>query len=349
VDNQFEAVFTDDNNSNVFLKVRLFQQEGSKVMEYLLKLEQDILALKIRGSEKIKRVAKEEKSCIIYRPDGSFENAKEWTLNTDGSNLMDILSHDMIDQERTISNDINEIYEIFGIEAARNAIINEFMRIIDGVNYRHLGILADIMTYRGALMSIDRHGINRSTDTSFISKASFEESTDILIKAAIFAETDKMKAVSANIMMGQFCKGGTNNFDVMFDEEKYIEHVQNRAIDVVPEEILAADAEALDQQIEQSYQENRNINEKSFNFGYQLNNLPEHKIAPAPTAVTKTKIKIVKSKNQSAVAAASAAAAAAASKKKAVATATAAVAEPASAPAQEEAPKPKKKIVIRKK
>jgi DNA-directed RNA polymerase II subunit RPB1 len=341
-ENQFEAVFTDDNNSNVFLKVRLFQQDSSKVMEYLKNLEQDILSLKIRGSEKIKRVAKEEKSCIVFRPDGSFENVKEWTLNTDGSNLMDILSHDMIDEARTFSNDINEIYEIFGIEAARNAIINEFVRIIEGVNYRHLCILADIMTYRGALMSIDRHGINRSTDTSFLSKATFEESTDILIKAAIFAETDKMKAVSANIMMGQFCKGGTNNFDVMFDEEKYIEHVQTRMAEKQIEEVSTIESEEIEKQIETEYQEHKNVNENSFEFGYQLNNVPEHKISKIPDIIGKTKIKIVKSKNQG-----QAQGSVGKSKKKVEEVAVAEVV--ASPSAEAEVPKSKKKVIIRKK
>lgn len=144
-----------------------------------------------------------------------------------------------------------------------------------------------------------------------------------------------MKAVSANIMMGQFCKGGTNNFDVMFDEEKYIEQMQQR-VTQQGEEMAEAIPDQLEAEIENNYQQHHYVNENSFNFGYQLNNLPEHKIATIPIATTKTKIRIVKSKNQ--------AAAPKAPKK------VADVAEaPAEAAAATNAPAPKKKIVIRKK
>jgi DNA-directed RNA polymerase beta' subunit len=265
----------------------------------------DILNLKIRGCDRIKRVAKEEKPCIIFQPNGSFENAKEWTINTDGSNLIEILSNDMIDITRTMSNDINEIYEIFGIEAVRTALINEFVKIIPSVNDRHWSILMDIMTYRGSLMSIDRHGINRSTDNSFISKATFEESTDILIKAAIFAETDKMKGVSANIMMGQLCHGGTNDFDLMFDEEKYITEMERRtpAAEVAAAEAAIAEemsgpvtAEMIEEELKE-YQGQATIQNDSLEFGYSLSNISEHKIHKVPE-LNKPKVKIIMKKKK---------------------------------------------------
>jgi len=80
--------------------------------------------------------------------------------------LEDILACDNIDTRRTTSNDINEIFEVFGIEACRNALLKELRRVIefDGsyVNYRHLAILSDIMCHMGKLMAITRHGIGNS-------------------------------------------------------------------------------------------------------------------------------------------------------------------------------------------
>ena len=73
-------------------------------------------------------------------------------------------------------------------------------------------------------MSIDRHGINKS-DRGPLAKCSFEETPDIISKAAIFGELDKVKSVSANIMLGQEVPIGTGAVDILFDEEKYFENL----------------------------------------------------------------------------------------------------------------------------
>jgi hypothetical protein len=71
-------------------------------------------------------------------------------------------------------------------------------------------------------MKIERHGINRSGERGPIAKATFEESLEILVKASTFGEKDKMGGVSANIMFGQLPKVGTNSFELLFDEGKFI-------------------------------------------------------------------------------------------------------------------------------
>ena len=111
--------------------------------------------------------------------------------------------------------------ETFGIEAARQTLMNELNIVIEEhyVNYRHVALLVDIMTCRGYLMSIDRHGINRS-EIGPLAKCSFEETTDQLLKAAMFGETDKMSGISANIMLGQVAPCGTGLTDVLLDENR---------------------------------------------------------------------------------------------------------------------------------
>lgn len=102
--------------------------------------------------------------------------------------------------------------EVLGIEAVRAALLKELRDVIsfDGsyVNYRHLAILCDVMTYRGHLMSITRHGINRN-ETGPLMRCSFEETVDILFDAAVYAETDHLRGVSENIMLGQLAPLGT--------------------------------------------------------------------------------------------------------------------------------------------
>ncbi len=116
-----------------------------------------------------------------------------------------------------------EIISVLGIEAARAALLKEIRGVIefDGsyVNYRHLAALVDTMTARGHLTAITRHGINR-TDSSPLHQASFEETVDILFRAAMYSEKDTMHGVSANIMMGQLCPLGTGCFDLLLDESQ---------------------------------------------------------------------------------------------------------------------------------
>lgn len=99
-------------------------------------------------------------------------------FEAEGTNLKACLSHPSIDPIKTYSNDISEIYNVLGIEAARAAFINEFKEILKPysiyVNHRHLSVLADWMSTRGTLTAINRNGINRVRDVSILRKASFE-------------------------------------------------------------------------------------------------------------------------------------------------------------------------------
>ena len=150
-------------------------------------------------------------------------------MDTDGSNLIDIMANPNIDPYRTVTNDIYEIYAVLGIEAARNALNNEIMEVIkeSSVNQRHLYLLTDIMTCKGSLMSIDRHGINRG-DVGPLAKSSFEETTDMLIKASRFGVPDRINGVSANIMLGQMPPCGTGDSEILMDESEYIQLIKDK-------------------------------------------------------------------------------------------------------------------------
>ena len=151
--------------------------------------------------------------------DNNYENSKQWIISTLGSNLQDILNHSKVDYKNTVTNNIMEVYDILGIEAARQLLIDELTELINAetyVNFRHIELLADTMTNKGGIMSIDRHGINKS-DRGPLAKCSFEETPDIIAKAALFGEYDKINGVSANIIMGQEVNCGTGYYDILFD------------------------------------------------------------------------------------------------------------------------------------
>ena len=136
---------------------------------------------------------------------------------------MRVLSERDVDPVRTISNDICEIFQVLGIEAVRKSVENEIRNVFNVygiyVNYRHLSVLCDVMTSKGHLMAITRHGINRQ-DTGALMRCSFEETVDILMDAASHAEVDPMRGVSENIIMGQLPRMGTACFDLLLDADQ---------------------------------------------------------------------------------------------------------------------------------
>jgi DNA-directed RNA polymerase II subunit RPB1 len=238
-----KVMFSEDNADELVILIRIMRDEKEKMakqdgeegeeegdsdqtVEFLRRLESQMLnGMLLRGIPGIKKVFLRQAPVLQYNRDGKAIGKaaqKEWVLDTEGINLLAVLAHKDVDHTRTASNDINEIAEVFGIEACRNALMKELRRVIefDGsyVNYRHLAILCDVMCNRGQLMAISRHGINRS-DTGPLMRSSFEETVEILMDAATFSEVDTLRGVSSNIMVGQLAPIGTGCFDLHLDEE----------------------------------------------------------------------------------------------------------------------------------
>ncbi|PSC72236.1 DNA-directed RNA polymerase II subunit 1 [Micractinium conductrix] len=233
-EDELHCLFNDDNADKLILRIRLMMDEpnkggdGEEVQEddvFLKKIESSMLSqVKLQGIPGIRKVfLREAKRTRLDPTSGGFVTDNEWVLDTEGVNLLEVMCHPEVDYTRTVSNDIIEMLQTLGIEAARNALLKELRGVIefDGsyVNYRHLAALVDSMTSRGYFMAITRHGINRA-ETGPLHQASFEETNDILFRAATYAERDIMAGVSENILMGQMCPVGTGAFSLLMDEEK---------------------------------------------------------------------------------------------------------------------------------
>ena len=159
--------------------------------------------LQISGIKNIGRV-------IIRRDD-------EWIIHTEGSNLKEVLSMDGIDQVRTTTNNIHEIGQVLGIEAARRSIINEAQKTLSeqglSVDVRHIMLVADIMTSEGVVKSIGRHGIS-GEKSSVLARAAFEETGKHLLHASIRGEVDELTGIIENIIIGQPIPLGTGSIGV---------------------------------------------------------------------------------------------------------------------------------------
>ena len=154
----------------------------------------------------------------------SAESKKSrWMVETQGSNFMELLAHSKIKKDIVVSNNMWDIYEALGIEAAREFLIDEFMNVVssDGssINIRHVMLLVDLMTFSGTISSISRYGVKRD-QAGPLAKASFEESLDNFLKAGVFGDVESTKGISASIMCGKRSQIGTGLCDIMYDFTK---------------------------------------------------------------------------------------------------------------------------------
>jgi DNA-directed RNA polymerase II subunit RPB1 len=229
------VIFSDNNADEQVIRIRQIQDykddEDEDDTEYdvtLKKLEQHLLdTLTLRGVAGVERAFINEKDNVRILEDGSLHQSKsdprckEWVLETSGSSLSEVLAIPGVDATRTYSNQFIEVFEVFGIEAARTAVLRELTQVLafDGsyVNHRHLALLVDVMTVRGYLTPVTRHGINRA-DNGALMRCSFEETVEILLDAAAFGELDDCRGVSENLILGQMAPAGTGEFDVYLDQ-----------------------------------------------------------------------------------------------------------------------------------
>lgn len=232
------CIYSDYNSSNLIFRIRLsnniFNKKKQKGVPealdqsdeiYMLRNFQDALLSNIvlRGVEGIQNVNLRKLQNNVIKDDGKFVQKDVWLLDTTGTNLMEIMALDFIDGNRTYSNDIKEIFDVLGIEAARQIIYNEFVDVMEFsdvyINYHHLSLLCDRMTSTKDMVSIFRSGI-LNDNIGPISKATFEVHTEVLLDAARFGEIDYARGVSANVMLGQHSYIGTNAFQLLLDMYK---------------------------------------------------------------------------------------------------------------------------------
>ena len=233
------CIYSDYNADNLVFRIRLNSSIFNKTKKqkgipdtldqsdeiYMLRNFQEALLnnIVLRGVEGIRNVIPRKLQNNVLKEDGKFIQKDVWILDTTGTNLMEVLAIDFIDGVRTFSNDIKEIFDVLGIEAARQIIYSEFFDVMEFsdvyINYHHLSLLCDRMTSTKDMVSIFRSGI-LNDNIGPISKATFEVQTEVLLDASRFGEIDYARGVSANVMLGQHSLIGTNSFGIVLDIEK---------------------------------------------------------------------------------------------------------------------------------
>ncbi|MGV9141379.1 MAG: DNA-directed RNA polymerase subunit A'' [Promethearchaeota archaeon] len=206
-----------------YKKKGTIKREGSSIiidpgiedLQSLQKLREKILKKVVKGVRGIKRG--------LLTP---TDNNKEWVIKTEGTNLSGVVQVDGVDATRTVSNHLHEVEKLFGIEAARNLIINEAIKVLEqqglDVDLRHLLILSDLMCKTGTIQSIGRHGISGSKSSVF-ARAAFEVTVNQLLDAGIYGEEERLLGIPENVIVGQITPIGTGRTKVQFDLDRNLE------------------------------------------------------------------------------------------------------------------------------
>ncbi|MEB3787211.1 MAG: DNA-directed RNA polymerase subunit A'' [Desulfurococcales archaeon] len=167
-------------------------------------IEQKIKKAYIKGVKGIRRA--------IIQEDKDDEGRPYYYILTEGSNLQEVLNIKGVDHRKTRTNNIHEVAEVLGIEAARNLIIEEIMKVLNDsgldVDIRHVALVADLMTWTGKVRQIGRLGV-AGEKPSVIARAAFEVTVKQLYDAAVRGEVEEFHGVTESIIAGLIPKVGT--------------------------------------------------------------------------------------------------------------------------------------------
>lgn len=179
--------------------ITLIHKGKLEELKALYNLKEKIRAVKVRGLKRIKQVL-------------PVKRGEEYIILTSGTNLKEVLDLPEVDGTKTFSNDVHETYEVLGIEAARQLIINEVFKVIEeqglNIDIRHIMLVADIMCVSGTMKGITRYGVV-SEKASVLARASFETPIKHIINAALEGEVDHLTSVVENVMINQPVPLGT--------------------------------------------------------------------------------------------------------------------------------------------
>lgn len=259
------CIYSDYNETKLIFRIRVLQSSATNkktkgadpldVSDDIQQLKniQDILLKKIvlRGVEGITKVIPRKLQNMLLKEEGKYIPKDIWILDTTGSNLLEIFGLGYIDYKRTYSNDIYEVFEVLGIEAARQVILNELTEVMEFagvyIGYHHVSVLADRMTYAKDMVAVYRSGILKD-DIGVIAKSSYEVHTEMLLNGAKHGLLDRMTGVSANVMVGQQFLGGTNAFQIHVDL-KEMEKLSTQAELITQEKLEEKNTETMEKKL----------------------------------------------------------------------------------------------------
>tara|TARA_Y100000310_G_scaffold75462_1_gene71756 strand:+ start:15865 stop:17028 length:1164 start_codon:yes stop_codon:yes gene_type:complete len=206
ISKQIKSLNVKDNKESIIVSSKTKDENFNEIY----KLKEKVKGVLVRGIKGIKQVL-------------PVKRDEEFIIITGGSNLIEVLELEQVDIYRTTTNNIFEIQEVLGVEAARQAIMNEVIKVIENqglnVDVRHIMLVADTMCASGSVKGITRYGIV-SEKSSVLARASFETPIRHIINASLVGEVDELNSVVENVMLNQPVPIGTGLPGLKVDSEK---------------------------------------------------------------------------------------------------------------------------------
>lgn len=191
----FKELALSKKGNSIILKLN----EKEKELNQLFKIKEKIKEIYVQGIKGVTQVL-------------PIKKGSEFLIITAGTNLKKVLELNFVDKTRTISNNIFEIANVLGIEAARQIIINEVYKVIQNqglnVDIRHLMLVADTMCATGSIKGVTRYGVVKEK-ASVLARASFETPIKHIFNASLIGEVDHLNSVVENVMLNQPVPVGT--------------------------------------------------------------------------------------------------------------------------------------------
>ncbi len=194
--------------------VELLQEAGYGVKERKNSIELDVSEFGFKEIYKLKEKLKKTiisgikgiKQILIAKRDRDF------VIITLGTNLKKMVDLKEINKDKIISNDLYEIANVFGIESARQLIMDEIHDVLKtqglDIDKRHLKLISDAMTNTGEVKGVTRMGIIAQKE-SILARATFETPDKQFVNASIKGSKDKLSSVIENIILNQPVPIGT--------------------------------------------------------------------------------------------------------------------------------------------
>ncbi|MFX1578540.1 MAG: DNA-directed RNA polymerase subunit A'' [Promethearchaeota archaeon] len=187
----------------------IYVYPANESLAELQKLSEKIREVRVKGISDVTHVV------IRKEPEG-------YVLYTEGSNLQDALEIEGVNPHKIYTNNLREIFQVLGIEATRNAIIQEAMSVLNeqgmDVDVRHIILVADMMTADGTIRQIGRHGISGSKNSA-LARAAFEVTIKHLLGAGIAGTRDPLRGITENVILGQLIPLGTGAIDLLMNPQ----------------------------------------------------------------------------------------------------------------------------------
>lgn len=165
----------------------------------------------------VKGIAGIRRAVVVKSKEG------EYFIRASGFNIGELVVFEEVDPARIYTNNVMEILRVFGVEAARNALVFEIKQVMEMQNLfvdpRHIMLLADAMCADGKVKSIGRHGLS-GEKAGVLGRAAFEETMKHLVNAAVTAEEDGLAGVTENIIVGQTIPIGTGRIKLRMKAQK---------------------------------------------------------------------------------------------------------------------------------